>query len=84
MLRDRPISASQELIQSVEYSAKHPQLFDVLQLESADMGLIEYYCLDILFVVFLGLVSVTVSLVYVVKWVVCLLFETRKIKLKKA
>lgn len=84
MLRDRPISASQELIQSVEYSAKHPQLFDVLQLESADMGLIEYYCLDVLFVVFLGLVSATVSLIYVVKWVVCLLFERRKIKLKKA
>jgi hypothetical protein len=84
MLRDRPVSAQQELIQSIEYSAKHPQLFDVLQLESADMGLVEYYCLDILFVILLGLSLAIWSLIYFISSVVQLVYFTGKIKLKEA
>jgi hypothetical protein len=82
MLRDRPTSAQQELIQSVEYSAKHPQLFDVLQLQSADMGLIEYYCLDVIFVLFTLLIVTLSGLFYVARSVVRFVFYTGRIKLK--
>lgn len=80
MLKDRPISPNQELIQSVEYSAKHPQLFDVLQLESAEMGFIEYYCLDILLCILLASIAAFSVLFYLTKRLGRLFFYTGKIK----
>ncbi|KAI6184548.1 Glucuronosyltransferase [Aphelenchoides bicaudatus] len=84
MLESRPISASQELIQSVEYSAKHPQLFDVLQLESNDMGLIEYYCLDVFFILIAVSIALLSVLFFVFKRFVRFVSATNKIKTKKA
>lgn len=78
MLKGRPLSAKDELIQSVEYSAKNPRLFDVLQLESADMSLFEYYCIDVLLFLLLVSVSIVAITVCFLKFVL-----TRQVKLKR-
>lgn len=77
MLKDRPLGPKRELIDSIEYSAKHPQLYDVLQLASADMSLFEYYCLDVLGALTLALFVSLWVLMTVLKKLVLYLFSSR-------
>jgi hypothetical protein len=86
MLKDRPLGPKDELIQAVEYSAKHPQLYDVLQLESTEMSLFEYYCLDVLLafiLLFILLIVSTWRLIYLTKKLVRL-FSKKQLKTKNA
>jgi hypothetical protein len=81
MLKNRPLNPKQELIQAIEYSANHPELYDVLQLESADMSILEYYCMDVLITIFFCLIiSVWILIVAIRKFISYLLYQKKKEK----
>jgi hypothetical protein len=84
MLRDRPITPKEELINSIEYAAKHPRLADVLSLESAGMPLWEYYCVDVIGAILIVVSAVIALLFMVLKRIVRVLIRVGRIKAKKA
>lgn len=83
MLRDRPLNAKQELIQAVEYSANHPDLYDVLQLESANMSLFEYYCGDVLLCAIISFLILIIVIRKVVSYLLYELYRQNWVKIKK-
>uniref|UniRef100_A0A7E4USZ0 UDP-glucuronosyltransferase n=1 Tax=Panagrellus redivivus TaxID=6233 RepID=A0A7E4USZ0_PANRE len=56
MLKNWPINPRETLVNWVEYAAGNPALAEHLQISSANMGLIQYFCIDVL--VFVGILFV--------------------------
>jgi hypothetical protein len=81
MIKDRYSSPKEELIRAIEYSAKHPQLYDALQIESADMSIFEYYCIDILLIVFLFSNFLLLIVIIAIKKICC---KRKQLKIKKS
>lgn len=78
ILRDHPVSARDELIRYVEYSAKHPQLHDFMQLEAADMHVLKLYSIDVIgFLCLSALVAILLGIV-VFKLLIRLIFIGRE------
>uniref|UniRef100_A0A0N5BUV6 glucuronosyltransferase n=1 Tax=Strongyloides papillosus TaxID=174720 RepID=A0A0N5BUV6_STREA len=77
-LNKRPIGSKKLLIEHIEFAAEFGKL-DMLDLASRNMGVIEYYNLDIIFPVFFGLFLFVCFLLYVTLKIVKKLF-TSKVK----
>uniref|UniRef100_A0A0K0F3G1 glucuronosyltransferase n=1 Tax=Strongyloides venezuelensis TaxID=75913 RepID=A0A0K0F3G1_STRVS len=77
-LNKRPIGSKSLLIEHVEFAAEFGRL-DMLDLASRNMGMIEYYNLDIILPIFFGLL---LSVYFLFKTVVKILRKLFKIKVK--
>lgn len=79
MLEHFPRRPENTLIQWVEYAATFKSFGDHIQLQSANMGFFEYFCIDILFVSYLIILSSLITGFYLLKLFVSVLLG-RKVK----
>uniref|UniRef100_A0A0N5BS63 glucuronosyltransferase n=1 Tax=Strongyloides papillosus TaxID=174720 RepID=A0A0N5BS63_STREA len=75
-LKKRPIGSKRLLIEHIEFAAEFGRL-DMLDLASRNMGMIEYYNLDIIFPVFIGFLLLVSLLSYVIYKIVRKLFTSK-------
>uniref|UniRef100_A0A0K0F3H3 glucuronosyltransferase n=1 Tax=Strongyloides venezuelensis TaxID=75913 RepID=A0A0K0F3H3_STRVS len=77
-LNKRPIGSKRLLIEHIEFAAEFGRL-DILDLGSRNMGIIEYYNLDIIFPVITGII-IFVSLIFIIIFRIVRRLFTTKIK----
>uniref|UniRef100_A0A0K0F3F8 glucuronosyltransferase n=1 Tax=Strongyloides venezuelensis TaxID=75913 RepID=A0A0K0F3F8_STRVS len=75
-LNKRPIGSKRLLIEHIEFAAEFGKL-DMLDLASRHMGMIEYYNLDIIFPVIIGIIVFVGLIFFVIFWIVRRLFTTK-------